>query len=102
MPKSKRRVKPVSPHNNYAKIVAAVLGLAATGGSGLSYATSRGADERTAVVETKVQRLQDDRKEDREEISKISRRTIRMEEAIKSIAEKVGVKRQRNLGPDER
>lgn len=104
MPRGKRKQKaaPASNHNSYAKIAAAVLGLAATGGSGLSYATSKGADERTAVLETKVARQIEDRKQDREDIDKIARRTIRIEEAVKSIAEKMGVKRQRNLGPDER
>lgn len=102
----KKRKKPVaqliqeSNGSLIPKIIAALLGVGAVGGTGLSYATGQHADERTAVVETKLERVKEDAKEDRKDIKRIDRRTIRMELQMDQIADKVGAKKlPKHTGP---
>jgi hypothetical protein len=106
--KPKRKVKNHQPtrspvfHSNLAKILATVLGLTATGGTALSYNTGRHADERAAVLETKVAAQEKAQDKTDAKVEKIDRRTIRIEEAVKNIGEKLGVKQAPRYGPDER
>lgn len=75
-----------------------LLGLAATGALGMggaSFSQSHSADERTAKLETKVERLENDRKEDTKKLDRVDKRTIRMEEYLKLMGNKMGIKQTR-------
>lgn len=106
--KSKTKKKPVpalvqeSNGSLIPKIIAALLGVGAVGGTGLSYATGHSADERVAVVETKVNRLEVDGGQLTRDIKRMDRRTIRMELMMQQISEKVGAKQiPKPVGPVE-
>lgn len=80
------------------KLVAALLGTGALGGTTLSYTH---ADERAAITETKVQRLQEDAGQLAKDIKKMDRRTIRIETQQQLMMEKLGVKQRPIYGPEE-
>ena len=106
MARRKKQVKQPehSPYLNghLPKVLAAALTLTAGGGTALSYNTGKGADERVKAAEVKIERSEKDIAQIIDKADKVDRRTIRMQEAIKNIADKVGAKQPKKpYGPDE-
>lgn len=84
------------------KILAGLLATGAIGGTTLSYNKGSHADERTAVAESKILRLEADAGQTNRKVERIDRRTIRMEMQIQQIADKVGAKKiPKPTGPVE-
>jgi hypothetical protein len=95
MAKRQSKVQHVLINGNLTKLLGG-LGLVGTLGiGGASYSQSTHADERTAKLEAKVEKLEEERKEDRRQLGKIDQRTIRMEEYLKLMGRKMGVKANR-------
>lgn len=72
-----------------------LLGLAAAGTlgtGGASVISSSHADERAAKLETKVEKLEKDRDDTSKKLDRVDKRTIRMEEYLKLMGSKMGVK----------
>lgn len=79
-------------NGNISKLLAG-LGVAGTLGVGtVSYSKSSGADERTAKLETKVEKLEESSKDTAKKLERVDKRTVRMEEYLKLMGSKMGVK----------
>lgn len=92
--KQKQKVQHVLINGNLTKLLGG-LGLVGTlGVGGVSYSQSSHADERTAKLEVQVEQLKEDRRESDKQIKKIDQRTIRMEEYLKLMGRKMGVKQR--------
>ena len=99
--KKKKAEPPPKPfwHVHMPKIMAAVLGLGATGGTAITYSHGTEGNERAAVVETKVKRAEEDIALSSKKIDRVDRRTVRIETQMQDIADKLGVKHRH--GPEE-
>ena len=61
------------------RVLAGLLGTAAVGGTAVSYSTGTHADERTAKLETRVDRLETDAGVMAKDVKRIDRKTTRIE-----------------------
>lgn len=98
MPRKKKEESVLQTH--LPKILAGLLATGAIGGTGMSYATGSNANERVAVVETKINQNDKDIDKLDRKVEKIDRRSIRIEEGMRLLLEKHGVKPV--YGPEER
>lgn len=94
--RKKTKVQHVLINGNLSKLIAGI-GVAGTLGiGGVSYSQSSGANERTAKLETKVEKLEESRKEDSKKLERVDKRTVRMEEYLRLMGNKMGVKQSRD------
>lgn len=98
--RKKKEVKYMILNGNLKNVLMGLATAGTIGVGGISYSQSTHADERTAKLETKVEKLEKDRDDHGKKLDRVDKRTIRMEEYLKLMGSKLGVKSSREKDED--